>query len=167
MGEGRKVKLSERTADRLCELIMDERQFTPGSKLPNENELSEALHVSRTTLREAISFLVAQGVLEIRRGKGTFVTEDLPASAVDLTALSNLRSRVRARDLFEMRPWRWPVSVPQTKNWRRSARKRSGWSASQRRAETGPWRTRSSTWPSSRPPTTNICGGCTRSSTAR
>ena len=46
MGEGRKVKLSERTADRLCELIMDERQFTPGSKLPNENELSEALHVS-------------------------------------------------------------------------------------------------------------------------
>ena len=64
MGEGRKVKLSERTADRLCELIMDERQFTPGSKLPNENELSEALHVSRTTLREAISFLVAQGVLD-------------------------------------------------------------------------------------------------------
>ena len=103
MGEGRKVKLSERTADRLYELIMDERRFTPGSKLPNENELSEALHVSRTTLREAISFLVAQGVLEIRRGKGTFVTEDLPASAVDLTALSNLRSRVRARDLFEMR----------------------------------------------------------------
>ena len=65
MGEGRKVKLSERTADRLCELIMDERQFTPGSKLPNENELSEALHVSRTTLREAISFLVAQGVIAV------------------------------------------------------------------------------------------------------
>ena len=111
MGEGRKVKLSERTADRLCELIMDERQFTPGSKLPNENELSEALHVSRTTLREAISFLVAQGVLEIRRGKGTFVTEDLPASAVDLTALSNLRSRVRARDLFEMRLIFEPATV--------------------------------------------------------
>ena len=111
MGEGRKVKLSERTADRLCELIMDERQFMPGSKLPNENELSEALHVSRTTLREAISFLVAQGVLEIRRGKGTFVTEDLPASAVDLTALSNLRSRVRARDLFEMRLIFEPATV--------------------------------------------------------
>ena len=158
MGEGRKVKLSERTADRLCELIMDERQFTPGSKLPNENELSEALHVSRTTLREAISFLVAQGVLEIRRGKGTFVTEDLPASAVDLTALSNLRSRVRARDLFEMRLIFEPATVA-------LACQRA--TDEQRRAETGPWRTRSSTWPSSRPPTTNICGGCTRSSTAR
>ena len=103
MGDGRKVKLSERTADRLYELIMEERQFAPGSKLPNENELSESLHVSRTTLREAISFLVAQGVLEIRRGKGTFVVQDLPDSGVDLTALSSLRSRVRARDLFEMR----------------------------------------------------------------
>ena len=111
MGDGRKVKLSERTADRLYELIVDERRFAPGSKLPNENELSEALHVSRTTLREAISFLVAQGVLEIRRGKGTFVAEDLPANAVDLTALSGLRSRVRARDLFEMRLIFEPATV--------------------------------------------------------
>ena len=44
-----------------------------------------------------ISFLVAQQVLEIRRGKGTFVVENLPDSVMDLTALSNLRSRVRAR----------------------------------------------------------------------
>ena len=111
MDETRKVKLSERTADRLYEIIMDEQKVAPGSKLPNENELSEALHVSRTTLREAISFLVAQGVLEIRRGKGTFVAEDLPTSAVDLTALSNLRSRVRARDLFEMRLIFEPATV--------------------------------------------------------
>ena len=109
MGDGRKVKLSERTADRLYELIMEERQFAPGSKLPNENELSESLHVSRTTLREAISFLVAQGVLEIRRG--TFVVQDLPDSGVDLTALSSLRSRVRARDLFEMRLIFEPATV--------------------------------------------------------
>ena len=111
MGEHRKVKLSERTADRLYELIMDERRFAPGAKLPNENELSEALQVSRTTLREAISFLVAQGVLEIRRGKGTFVAQDLPDSAVDLSALSSLRSRVRARDLFEMRLIFEPATV--------------------------------------------------------
>lgn len=111
MGERKKEKLSERTADRLYELIMDEHRFAPGSKLPNENELSEALNVSRTTLREAISFLVAQGVLETYRGKGTFVARDLPDSAVDLTALSSLRSRVRARDLFEMRLIFEPATV--------------------------------------------------------
>ena len=78
MAEAKRVKLSEQTSDRLYEMIVEERGYAPGSKLPNENELSEELKVSRTTLREAISFLVAQGVLEIRRGKGTFVAEDMP-----------------------------------------------------------------------------------------
>ena len=99
----KKAKLSEQTADRLYEMIADERRYLPGSKLPNENELSEELQVSRTTLREAISFLVAQGVLEIQRGKGTFVAAQLPAAGLDLTALAGMRSRGRARDLFEMR----------------------------------------------------------------
>lgn len=79
MGEGRKVKLSERTADRLCELIMDERQFTPGAssrmKTNSVRRCTSPHHAPGGHL-----FLVAQGVLEIRRGKGTFVTEDLPAA---------------------------------------------------------------------------------------
>lgn len=103
MANGKRVKLSERTSDRLYEMIVDEGRYLPGSKLPNENELSEALQVSRTTLRESISFLVAQGILEIRRGKGTFVAEKLPEAGMDLTGLAGARSRVRAKDLFEMR----------------------------------------------------------------
>ena len=99
----KKTKLSEQTADRLYEMIADEHRYLPGSKLPNENELSEELQVSRTTLREAISFLVAQGVLEIQRGKGTFVAAQLPTAGLDLTALAGMRSRGRARALFEMR----------------------------------------------------------------
>jgi DNA-binding FadR family transcriptional regulator len=109
--EERKVKLSEKTADRLYEMIVEEQRYCPGSKLPNENELSEALEVSRTTLREAISFLVAQGILEIRRGKGTFVAEELPDSGMNLDSLSGLRSRVRAKDLFEMRLIFEPATV--------------------------------------------------------
>ena len=111
MGETKKVKLSERTSDRLYEMIVDEGRYAPGSKLPNENELSEELQVSRTTLREAISFLVAQGILEIRRGRGTFVAEELPVGGLDLTALAGLRSRVRAKDLFEMRLIFEPATV--------------------------------------------------------
>jgi hypothetical protein len=107
----KKIKLSEQTAERLYDMIVDEGRYAPGSKLPNENELSDALQVSRTTLREAISFLVAQGVLEIRRGKGTFVAQTLPTQAMDLTVLSSLRSRVRAKDLFEMRLIFEPATV--------------------------------------------------------
>ena len=103
MAESRRAKLSEQTTDRLYGMIVEERRYAPGSKLPNENELSRALEVSRTTLREAVSFLVAQGVLEIRRGKGTYVAEELPTAGLDLSGLTELRSRTRARDLFEMR----------------------------------------------------------------
>ena len=111
MMERKKAKLSEQTSDRLYEMIVDEHRYMPGSKLPNENELSETLGVSRTTLREAISFLVAQGVLDIRRGKGTFVAESLPNPGMDLTALAGVRSRVRAKDLFEMRLIFEPATV--------------------------------------------------------
>lgn len=111
MAEGKHMKLSEQTSARLYEMIVEERVYAPGSKLPNENELSEKLKVSRTTLREAISFLVAQGVLQIRRGKGTFVAEDLSAPGLDMTSLAGLRSRERTRDLFEMRLIFEPVTV--------------------------------------------------------
>ena len=111
MSDTKRTKLSERTSDRLYEMIVDEGIYLPGSKLPNENELSEKLQVSRTTLREAISFLVAQGVLEIRRGRGTFVAEDLSGSSLDMTALATIRSRDRARDLFEMRLIFEPATV--------------------------------------------------------
>ena len=49
--EQKKAKLSERTADRLYEMIVEEHRYNPGCKLPNENELSEELGVSRTKLR--------------------------------------------------------------------------------------------------------------------
>lgn len=111
MAEIKKVKLSEQTADRLFSMIVDEQTYPPGSKLPNENELSVRLQVSRTTLREAISFLVAQGVLEIQRGKGTFVAKELPGHALDLSSLADLHSKVRAKDLFEMRLIFEPATV--------------------------------------------------------
>ena len=111
MPEMKRTKLSEQVSGRLYEMIVEEGLYAPGSKLPNENELSEFLQVSRTTLREAISFLVAQGVLEIRRGLGTFVVNELPAGGMDLTELAGMRSRVRAKDLFEMRLIFEPATV--------------------------------------------------------
>lgn len=49
-----------------------------GAQLPSERELVEQLHVSRTTLREAIRVLQQRGILKTRRGRtgGTFVASD-------------------------------------------------------------------------------------------
>ena len=57
-----------------------------GDRLPTEDQLIERFAVSRTTVRKAVENLVARGLVEIRRGKGTFVTE--PKLTQALTALS-------------------------------------------------------------------------------
>lgn len=60
--------------------------FSPGSQLPNEDELIERYGVSRTTIRQTIQNLVRRGMVEIRRGRGTFVLQ--PKITQELTELS-------------------------------------------------------------------------------
>ncbi len=55
------------------EMILDGR-LHPGHRLPSERTLSEALGVSRPSVREAIRSLVAMHILESRHGSGTFVS---------------------------------------------------------------------------------------------
>lgn len=93
--------LSERTADKLYDIIVLDQTFQPGEKLLNENDLSVQFGVSRATLREAIRLLCAQGILEVRRGRGTFVAEALHDADYGLKNLD--RAHMRLKDLFEMR----------------------------------------------------------------
>jgi GntR family transcriptional regulator len=60
--------------------------LVPGTQLPSEDGLIERFDVSRTTVRKAVENLVARGLVEIRRGKGTFVAE--PKIRQELTELS-------------------------------------------------------------------------------
>lgn len=53
-------------------------EFVSGQKLPSEGELVATYHVSRTVVREAISQLRARGLVETRRGIGTFAREARP-----------------------------------------------------------------------------------------
>lgn len=45
----------------------------PGTQLETEQDLMSRFEVSRATVRQALQDLIAQGVLEVRRGRGTFV----------------------------------------------------------------------------------------------
>lgn len=93
--------LSQSVADNILSMITIEKRFSVGDRLPNELNLSEELNVSRTTLREAIRILVALDILEIQRGKGTYVKENAFKKQQDIEQLSNIK--VNARDLYEMR----------------------------------------------------------------
>lgn len=97
------MKVADRAKQELLNKIIVEREYHSGEKLPNENRLAEELRVSRTSVREAIQFLVTQNVLEVRRGKGTFVTDHVDDSqGFGSKAALSLQNR-RLRDIYELR----------------------------------------------------------------
>ena len=100
--------LPSRAADQISQLIID-RQLSAGDKLPNEFELASYLHVGRGTVREAVKLLVARNVLEIRRGKGTFIAKH-PGQVDDPLGFAYLKDQKKlGLDLLEVRirlePW--------------------------------------------------------------
>ena len=64
--------LPEQVSEQIANLITD-RALHAGDKLPNEFEMAEQLGVGRGTIREAVKILVSRNVVEIKRGRGTFV----------------------------------------------------------------------------------------------
>lgn len=67
-----KKLLGSQVEDELMNYIIQEH-IEVGSKIPNEHELGEKFGVGRSTVREAVKGLVSKGVLEVRRGAGTYV----------------------------------------------------------------------------------------------
>ena len=63
--------LHSQIADRLREDIA--ANFEVGKKLPSESELADKFSVSSMTIREALSALAQEGVLERRHGSGTYM----------------------------------------------------------------------------------------------
>ena len=83
-------------------MILEENRFQEGDKLPNEMELAELLSVSRVTLREAIRILCTRGLVEIRRGRGTYVTSTgIDSASPDISGLSAVESNTR--EMMEIR----------------------------------------------------------------
>lgn len=102
------LSLVEQIAAQINRLIIDQH-LTEHDKLPTEFELMEILNVGRSTVREALKILVARNVLEIRRGKGTFVTKN-PGINDDPLGFAYMQDKMKlARELLEVRthiePW--------------------------------------------------------------
>ncbi len=61
--------------NQIIDLILEKR-LSAGSPMPTEMELSEELGAGRNSLREAMKVLDAMGIVEIKHGLGTFVSND-------------------------------------------------------------------------------------------
>lgn len=97
-----KKTLGQKTEDRLMKYILD-RQIEIGEKIPNEFELAEFFKVGRSTVREAVKGLVSRGVLEVRRGDGTYVISTVYMEN-DVLGFGQIKDRYQlALDLFDVR----------------------------------------------------------------
>lgn len=83
------MPLAQATAEDIIEMIRAEH-MKPGDRLENEYELAKKLNVGRSTVREAVKSLETRNILTIRRGAGTFVSQN-EGVAVDPLGISLMR----------------------------------------------------------------------------
>ncbi|EME98605.1 FadR/GntR family transcriptional regulator [Streptomyces mobaraensis] len=92
--------------ERIKRLIVD-RRLPPGAPLPTERELTELLGTGRTGVREALKALQAMGIVEIRRGFGTYVGPMTMEPVVEALAFRTVAGHRRGEDsllqLLELR----------------------------------------------------------------
>ena len=74
-----------------------------GDKLPPERELAELIGVSRPSVRVGLRSLATVGVVESRRGSGTFVSEGPPLLDVNPLSLFAALHGIPQAELFETR----------------------------------------------------------------
>lgn len=78
--------------------------LAPGAKLPPEAELAAELGASRNTVREAVRALVTAGVLDVRRGDGTYVTSLRPEQLLEgIGAAAELMADGFSLELIQVR----------------------------------------------------------------
>ncbi|MGF7158753.1 GntR family transcriptional repressor for pyruvate dehydrogenase complex [Rhodoligotrophos appendicifer] len=107
MIEGLRVK--RLLADQIAEVLrreIVEGVRSPGSRLPTEQQLAEMFDVGRAAIREAISRLKQDGLVQSRQGLGAFVTETGISTAFRIEP-----ARLDRRELALMFEFRRPLEV--------------------------------------------------------
>ncbi|WML40821.1 GntR family transcriptional regulator [Neobacillus sp. OS1-2] len=72
-----------------------------GDKIPSERELSERLNFGRSSVREALRALELLGLIETRRGEGTFIRDFRGHQLVQLLSTFILQDEKAKQDVFE------------------------------------------------------------------
>lgn len=72
-------------------------ELAPDSQLPPERDLAEIAEVSRVTVRKAVAQLVDEGLVDQRRGAGSFVRGQGPKLEQSLSSLISFTENMLAR----------------------------------------------------------------------
>lgn len=83
--------------------IIQEQNLKPGDKLPSERELADILQVGRSSVREALRSMELLGLIETRRGEGTFVVDFRKHQLVELLGSFVLQREHVDDDILEVK----------------------------------------------------------------
>lgn len=99
-----KVTATEAVVDNLIERVRA-CEFKAGEKLPSEQSLLKQYDVSRLTLREALAKLAAWGIIQVKQGKGAFISKRVSIPALDhvLIPMFPQKNATRMKELIEAR----------------------------------------------------------------
>lgn len=79
------------------------KKLKPGDQLPTEQEFMTYLGVGRNSVREAIKMLSFLGVVEIRKGIGSYISDSISSSALNPLVLSLAFEQGLSMNLIELR----------------------------------------------------------------
>jgi len=98
-----KKAISDFVIEDIIEKIKSE-QFAPGERLPSEKSLSEEFDISRASTREALQKLEVLGLIDIKHGKGSFVSDSPYLKPIqEIVASKLLTADVGVKELLETR----------------------------------------------------------------
>ena len=83
--------------------LLVERRLGPGDLIPSETEIADRLGVSRGSVREAMKVLSAFGVVDVRRGDGTYIATSANRKLFDPLLFSLLVTDRDMEELAELR----------------------------------------------------------------
>lgn len=81
---------------------ISEKQLSYGDKIPSEREFAEKLKVGRSSVREALRALELLGMIETRRGEGTFLKDFREHNLIEILGTFILEDSKAIDDIFEM-----------------------------------------------------------------
>ncbi len=83
--------------------VIEKGKLNRGDQLPNEKELSETFHVSRSTVREAILSLETMHLVDRRQGDGTYVIASSEEALIRPLAAALFQEKDDIIDIFALR----------------------------------------------------------------
>ena len=84
-------------------LFIDQHNLSPGDRLPSERYLAETLKAGRSSVREALRAIELLGLIETRKGEGTYLKAYQPYHSVELLSSFILRESKKKEELIELK----------------------------------------------------------------